>query len=352
VRLPILLLTAAFATATAAAQDAPPPEPDARAAPNTGLSDLNQTLNGLQDQPAEAEQAPPAQSSEEPSAEPDEADEDAAPDQAAPAQEPPAEATDEAGESAAPPAATGAPGTPLTREQTARLARAVARGRQMTAIARAGLVGTQDMLAHVSDPDGAGIDGWVAEPQGNAMLVTFYAGEDADRKAVYRVNVLGTRAVSRETYLEPAERPSLTPAQARLARARAATDGLDHRPCAGQVFNVLVIPPVAVNAPIDVYQLSPQTERGHYPLGGDFVTRVSSEGEVMDSHALAETCTDVTPPAIAPGTPPAPIAVDETIDSLPNELHVFFALWTGHPLAVSASRRSWRVTGESIIEAQ
>src|SRR5207253_4360431 len=106
------------------------------------------------------------------------------------------------------------PPAPLTRAQLASLQAATTRGRLLAVIERAGRAGTQDMLAHVSDPDGAGISGWIAEAEGNGTSVTFYADTDSGPVAVYRVTFNGGRIVDRDVHLA-GTRPPLNPLQAR-----------------------------------------------------------------------------------------------------------------------------------------
>ena len=227
------------------------------------------------------------------------------------------------------------------------------RGRLLGAIARAGQIGTQDMLAHVSNPDGAGISGWIAVPEGNAVTVIFYAAaaNGAPPASVYRVSIVGGRVTGRETFLT-GNRPALGPHEARMAAARAATDALDHHPCGGDDFNVFVVPPAAPDAPIDVYQLSPQTQRGHFPLGGHFKSTIAPDGSVVSSTALSATCADLAVPDTAAGQEAHPLPVTDEADALPTELHVFLSIWTGHPLVVAAGepRRLFAVTGEGIAE--
>lgn len=359
-RLPILFL-AAFAAA--AAQEAPPPDPAPASPPetHTGLSDLNQTVSGLEDAQPDAAPATPAPEEAAPPPAPDEgATTTMAPDAQMPSRDDePAQPTAEEAAAPTPPEAHPPvlppylrhPGAELDPEQTQQIARTVARGEAMVAVARAGAVASQDMLAHIPDPNGAGIAGWIAEAQGNAMMVTFYAADESGPKAVYRVSVLGARAVSRETYLNPPERPALTPLQARLAAARSATDGLDRHPCGGDDFDVLVIPPDGPDAPIDVYQLSRVVERGHFPLGGHFRSRVGGDGHIIETESFGP-CRDLVPPATAAGVIPSPLPATGPDDQLPNEIDVYLAAWTGHPLLVASGGRTWRVTPESIAEAQ
>lgn len=342
-RLYAFTLTAAVAAlaSAAAAQETQPA---------SGLSDLGETIGQLQDeQPPSEEARPPA---EDPAA-----DQPAAPseDVAPAAEEPQPEVRPPADEASPtpPPAPAPRPARPLTEEQNHALERAVARGQQLAVLARAGGVAAQDMLSRISDPDGAGIAGWVAEPEGNVMKVTFYAhgADGAPPAAVYRVSVLGARAVSREVFLTPAERPALSGVAARMAAARDATDALPNQAC-GEQFNVLVVPPASADAPIDVYQLSPQADRARAPLGGHFRSTVAADGAVADTHAFGGACADLALPEVPAGQAPPPVALTDAADPLPTELHVFTAITTGRPLIVTAGDppRRFFVGGARIAE--
>src|SRR5206468_1162746 len=128
---------------------------------------------------------------------------------------------------------------------------------------------------------------------------------------------------------------------------RAATDTLDHHPCGGDEFNVFVVPPASPDAPIDVYQLSPQTRPGHFPLGGHFKSTIARDGSIVASTALAAACADLAVPAAGAA---GRLTVTDPADPLPTEFHVFLAIWTNHPLIVAAGepRRLFGVTSEGI----
>jgi hypothetical protein len=353
-RLSSLLLTASTAAllaVAAAAQDAPPPAPAEQPATSTeqppataepsaaGLSDLRDTVQGLQD-----DQQPPAETpAPTPSPPPP-------PPPPAPAPAPTTAPTPP------PPAAPryNGPIYPLTRTQLAALDAAVVRGRTLAAIARGGQVATQDMLARVPNPDAAGITGWIAEPEGNAVTVTFYAAgaDGAAPVAVYRGSVLGTRVVSRETYVSPEGRPALTALQRRMAAARHVAEGTDHHACGADEFNYFVVPPTTPEGPIDVYQMSPQSQRGHFPIGGHFKTTVNVDGSIAATRGFTNSCLDVATVDPAPGAQPEPIAVTHLLDPLPTEVHVFLAIWTRHPLVVVAGdpQRLFAVTDDRIAE--
>jgi hypothetical protein len=349
---PLLSATAlAFVAVAAAAHQSAPP-------PGNGLGGLSDTLNGLSDDNRQAEAPPPpeANAQEPVVAEP------AAPAPSEPAAEAPAQTeTQPAGQEPAPsppPAPTPAtrpplvmPPEPLTRAQLAELQAAATRGRLLGVIERSGRFATQDMLSHVSDPDGAGITGWIAEAEGNGVAVTFYADTETGPVIVYRVTINGGRIVDRDVHLA-GTRPPLNPLQARMAAARAATAALDHRPCGGDVFNVFVVPPLTPDGTIDVYQISPQTRPGHYPLGGHFRTSIAADGSVAATRGYTNACVDVPVAIPAPGTRPAPITVTHLMDPLPQDIHAFLSAWTGHPLIVVAGdpQRLFAVTTEGIAE--
>ena len=361
----LVAAAAGLATFAATAQDRPAPagEPPAKAAPEPGLSDLRETVDQLlREENSPATQTQPPQTSEPAPAET--APTEATPAEAAPAEAAPAEAqappSPEPEAAPAPPrprpraAESEGPAPPLTREQTAALDRTMARGQLLVGLARGGLVATQDMLTRLSDPSGAGISGWIAEPAGNSTIVTFYAAgaDGAAPKAVYRATVLGGRVTSREIFLG-ADRPALTPIQARMAAARSASENDEMHACGSQPFNVLVVPPATARASVDVYRISAPSQRGHFPLGGHYRSTVAADGTV-ETHAFTEGCVDVSPPAVAAGAEPAPIAVTDLLDPMPTEVNMLLAQQVGRPLRVTAGdpHRIWMVTGDRIAEVR
>jgi len=339
-------LTKLFATACAAAllaaggaaQEAEPAPDEERRLPG-----LDYVLDGLSDELPAVE----AQAEEQPRAD----ETDAVTETGEEEEEPEAEERAEQ----APPAPPAAPPQPLTRAQIAELAERAARGRQIAAIAGAGQMATQDMLSRVSDPEGAGISGWIAEPEGNGTTVTFYAddGEDAPPSVVYRVTILGGRVTAREVFLTPAQRPPLRPLQARMAAARNLAEAQGHEACGAGGFNYLIVPPSAPSAPIVVYQISAQTARGRYPVGGHFRTTVAADGSLVESRGFTNVCVALDAPPVSEGQrAPPPAAIVHLLDPMPTEIHVFLSLWAGRPLVVVADdpQRLFAVTGEGIAE--
>lgn len=262
-------------------------------------------------------------------------------------------ATPAAAQNAGQRAATGV--AQPSAEQRAAIQQAVARGRAIFALDRAGALTTRDMLVRVPDPAAAGVIGWVGQPQGNAIQVTYYAREGDDYVAVYRGQLLGGRVVAPQVF-QAGSRPPLDATAARMAAAREAVAAKNNRACGGDAFNTIVLPPSAADQPVLVYQISPRTARERVPLGGHFRTGVAPDGDAGESVALgAGECANLAIPAAAAGQRARPLAVTARDAAMPNELHVFLSLWTERPLAVgvgSSPVRLWGVTGEGIGELQ
>lgn len=243
----------------------------------------------------------------------------------------------------------GAP--PLIQSEVADLNRVSTRGRQLIAISRAGIIATQDMLGRINNPESSGIDGWVAEAEGASTTVTFYDNADDGPKVVYRATIQGGRVTSRDTFLGTF-RPPLPRTAARLAVARNAVQALNHSACSTQGFNYLVIPPTAAGGAIEVYEISAPSQRGRFPLGGHFRTNVNANGQAGEGHAFASACTDITvtdPPA---GQQPRPVQVAAPADPWPTEVHVLMSAMSGRALTFTAGSpaRQWLVAGPRIAE--
>jgi hypothetical protein len=331
---PLLSVTALALVAVAATAQTRAP------AAGNRLSGLSETLNGLSDENGQAAAPPPAGAQPQLQTQPVLASD--------PAPSPPAPAPAPARSGRAP---LVMPPQPLTRAQLATLQAAATRGRLLGVIARAGRAATQDMLARVANPDGAGISGWLAEAEGNGVNVTFYADTDAGPVSVYRVTFNGGRIVDRDVHLA-GTRPPLNPLQARMAAARAAASRQDHHPCGGDEFNYFVVPPLTPTGNIDVYQISPQTQRGVFPLGGHFRTSVAPDGSIAETRGYTHACVNATVTDPAAGARPAPITITHLLDDLPQDIHAFLSAWTGHPLIVVAGdpQRLFAVTPEGIAE--
>jgi hypothetical protein len=240
----------------------------------------------------------------------------------------------------------------LSTEQRAELEQAVTRGRMLAAVDRAGYLSRRDMLARVPNPAEAGIEGWIAQPEGNAMTVTYFVKQGEGYAAIYKGQVLGGRVVSPQVYAA-GNRPALTGAAARMAAAGEKAETLDQqKPCNGPAFNNLVLPPEG-NGPVLVYRMSPRMAPDRVPGGGYFRTAVGDDGSIVQASSLGGECRDLPLPAAAAGQRPPPLLVNARDAVLPNELHVFLALWTQRPVVVATGdepSRLWGVNGRGIAE--
>jgi hypothetical protein len=250
----------------------------------------------------------------------------------------------------APPPA--APKLVLTAEHRAALEQAVKRGNMLAMVDRAGYVSRRDMLTRVPNAANAGIEGWIAQPEGNTMAVTYFVKQGDGYAALYRAQVLGGRVVSPQVFAA-SNRPMLTGAAARMAAAAQQAETLDQqKPCNGPAFNSLVLPPEG-DGPVLVYRLSPRMAADRVPGGGYFRAAVAADGSIVQTAELGGPCTNVQLPRAAPGQRPRPLVLNARDALLPNELHVFMSLWTQRPVVVATGTdqvRLWAVTGGGIAE--
>jgi hypothetical protein len=258
------------------------------------------------------------------------------------------------GQALAQPAATPTPRLQLNADQRAQLQQAVARGRALAVIDNAARITTRDMLTRVPNPREAGIAGWIAQVEGNAVAVTYFARESEGFSAVYKAQVLGGRVTSPQVFAA-GSRPALTGDAARMAAARIAAGAVEKQPC-GPEFNAVVLPPEGAG-PILVYRLSPLTAPNKLPGGGHYRVAVAADGSIAEETSLGTaTCTDIAVPApAAAGGRPAPLRINAAGSEWPSEIHVFMAVATGRPAVVATGTgpiRLWGVSRDGIGELQ
>lgn len=250
-------------------------------------------------------------------------------------------------QAAAPPAPLA-----LNAEQRLALTTAVARGRALAVLDQASRIASADARARIPAADAESIAGWIAQPEGNGVAVTYYVAQGEGYAAIYKASVQGGRVNSPQLFASDA-RPALEGVAARMAAARAAAEAVEHQAC-GPDFNTFVLPP-AGDEPILVYRLSPRMAANRVPGGGHFRLTVAADNSIAEDAALGGACADLTIAPVAAGQRPPPIQVNAAGTPLPSELHVFLSLWTQRPLAVAAGAdpvRVWGVTGEGIAELQ
>jgi hypothetical protein len=238
----------------------------------------------------------------------------------------------------------------LNAEQRSALELAVARGRALAVLDQVFRTASADARSRIPAADAEAIAGWIAQPEGNGVTVTYYVRDGEHYAAIYRGSVLGGRVSSPQLFAGE-NRPRLEGVALRMAAARTAAEATDHQAC-GPDFNTFVLPPSG-DEPVIVYRLSPRMAANRIPGGGHFRIIVAADGSIAEDVALAAACADLTiPPAVA-GPRPRPLTVKAAGTPLPSELHVFLSLWAQRPLAVAAGAdpvRVWGVTAEGIAE--
>jgi len=247
--------------------------------------------------------------------------------------------------------APAAPKLTLTPEERAQLEQAVIRGRMLWAIDRAGFVSSRDMQTRVPKAAQAEIEGWIAQPEGNGMAVTYFVKQGEGYAAIYKAQVLGGRVLSPQIYAA-GNQPLLTGSAGRMAAAAEKAETLDQKPCNGPAFNRLVLPPEG-SGPVIVYRLSPRMAADRVPGGGFFRITIAADGSVAEARDLGGACTNLPLPRVAAGQRPRPLEIVAREALLPNELHVFMSLWTQRDVAVATGSdrmRLWAVNRTGIAE--
>jgi hypothetical protein len=235
-----------------------------------------------------------------------------------------------------------------TPEERTRLDWAVARGRLLFEVDRAAWVTTDDMQEHLPQADQQLVRGWTVERDGTAFVVVYFTmGQGEVLRVLYRGRVENRRVVSRETF-GPGAGPELTPMQRRIADGYRLITQTNMRICADRP-NLAVIPPDSLDAPMDVYVLTPQTQAGIFPFGGHSRATFSAAGALLSQRAFTNSCLNMGGPP-TPGDHTVAVAVTHLLDPIPTEIHVFMAIWMETPVMVSTGEplRIWGVTGDRI----
>ncbi len=238
---------------------------------------------------------------------------------------------------------------------TADLATVSARGAAIYAYDQAAWHTSDTMVAkHLPEAVMRAIRGWVVEPRGDTLAVTYF-GLDGDKPyAIYIADYHG-RAVSNERVPEAgaAER-ALTPLGLRLIAARiAATNAAASLTrCSDRTYNTVVLPPEA-DGTIPVYLLTPQVENDQYPMGGHHEIDVAPDGSVAGTRDFTKSCLMIAPDP-KPGEKPVALFITHLLDPHPTEIHVFTSLSAHQPLFVATGPGNvlWAVEGARIRQVE
>ena len=213
------------------------------------------------------------------------------------------------------------------------------------------------MLTRVSDPEGAGICGWIAEPAGQCdgrHLLCGRRGRARGPNAVYRATVLGGRVVVARDL--PRRRPA-------GADPDAGADG--RRPRRHRRRSIRAPAPISRSTFSSFRRPRPRAGRrlpgqrrrpSEAPSARAAISArpIAPDGTVAETRGFTNSCLDVEVPAATAGQPARPIGVTHFLDPTPTEIHML-------PRPAPAGRcssppairqRIWLVAGDRIAEVR
>lgn len=243
------------------------------------------------------------------------------------------------------------PPAPSVAEQAA-ISRAAERGRLIYAYDQAAWHATDEMMRRIPTASLPADGGWVVEPQGDLLRVTYYGVEGEAIYALFRADMRGSKVVQSRVFAADDYR-TLTRETLALVRARqvAMSHGNGKARCTSGPFNVVVLPRQA-GQPTSVYLLSSMATAGEYPFGGHYEIDVAPDGAVVSERAFTQACLNMGPPPTGSGGE-AIAVISHMLDPTPTEIHVFLSLWMGKPVAViTAPKQGWSVSGDQIEPVQ
>ncbi|WP_340646193.1 hypothetical protein [Phenylobacterium sp.] len=222
----------------------------------------------------------------------------------------------------------------MAQAPDAALARAEQMGRLIYDHDQAAWHATDEMRRQVASSPASG--GWVVEPRDGLLRVIFYDDTSGAARAFFWADMRG-KAVVASHRVTPEEDARLTPRQTRLVQAGAAARAERKTPCTDAPFNTVIVPPENDAGPVTVYQLTPMTSSGVYPLGGHYRVDVGADGRITGGRDFTKACFNLNMAGAPPGGIPG---VTHLMDPRPTEIHVFLSLWMGRPLYVMTGEDS------------
>lgn len=239
-------------------------------------------------------------------------------------------------------------GLPVTPVERARLDATEAIGQLIFDYDRAAWVATDAMAAAIPAAELPKTGAWVVLPGADgALVVTFYEGTQGNGRGYFDA-VVKDGDVIEQKVIPISDRRPLSRVQQRMADAwKVAMVRGGHQPCAQARFNSVVLPPAAEDAPVTVYLLTPQVQRGVYPFGGHFRVDVDKDGKIVVDRAFTRACLAME----SGGGGSELMAVTHLLDPMPTEMHVFLSIWIRKPILVSTTDgRNWAVVGDRISQ--
>jgi len=223
-------------------------------------------------------------------------------------------------------------------DDDAGLRRAETLGARLFELDRAAFVASDALMAAARGRADPRVQGWITEAHGDGIDVIFV---DATPSALYRVSVDAKGEPAGPVDAAPAP---LSPTQIAAVQARAV--GLASAPesCSG-FYNPVVMPGAAPGDWV-VYLLPGSPDPSVVPLGGAWRVEVH-DGQAGARRAFSQSCI-----ALDNGDEGDAFVVTHLLDPIPTEIHVFWSLWAGKPMYVSAGPRLWAIEEGHIRAAQ
>lgn len=241
-----------------------------------------------------------------------------------------------------------APAFAQDRIATADLATVAARGAQLYAFDQAAWHTTDSLLAQkLPDATMGAIRGWVVEPRGELLTVTYYGLDGDSAYAIYVADFRDGKVVGERVPKTDADR-ALSATGQRMAAARGVAGGQLPTKCVDRPFNTVVLPPQPGSAVIPVYLLTPMVTNGVYPAGGHHEVDIGADGKVAATRDFSKSCLSIG--ALDPAGAKTAVAmfVTHLLDPHPTEIHVYLSLWSGKPIYVGAGEKVWEVAGTRV----
>lgn len=238
-------------------------------------------------------------------------------------------------------ALTLSPAVAQERIKTADLETVSRRGAQLYAFDQAAWYTTDAMVAKkLPGETMAAIRGWVVEPHGDALTVTYYGFDGTKPYAIYAADYADGKVAAERV---PATREALSAQGERMIAALEVARDLELKGCVDRPYNSVVLPPQP-DGTIPVYLLTPMVTQNAYPFGGHHEVDISADGKVAATRDFAKTCLVVAQPKDA-----VMGFVTHLLDPHPTEIHVYLSLWMGKPIAVGTGNdTAWMVEGTKI----
>lgn len=227
---------------------------------------------------------------------------------------------------------------PLSPELKAQMAANLARGDLLYEYDQTAWHTTDAMIVAVPDELKKLLRGYVIAPDGDNFRTTFFGIDEGREFAIYAATWNGKEVI--RPILHTAEpRPTVTAEEHRLIEARSIALRRDVFEklgfCKDGTPNVAVIPGATVADPISIYLMTPQSERGVWPLGGHHRIDVK-DGRIVGQRAFTKSCVNLGGGA-KKGDVALTMAVTHLLDPIPTEIHAFTVHASGVPLVVGTS---------------